>query len=100
MMDAGADRQTAILALTAAALSGASSCVCCSPTAAAAAATATAAGATAATGAARVESGEADLAWMRVACEQARLSPPVDTAYCVGCVLVKDGKVRAAAPRR
>lgn len=46
----------------------------------------------AASGEARVESGETDLAWMRVACEQARLSPPVDTAYCVGCVIVKDGQ--------
>ena len=75
---------TAVLALTAAAVGCGASCLHCAPAAGAAASGA-------ASGEARVESGEADLAWMRIACEQARLSPPVDTAYCVGCVLVKDG---------
>ena len=56
--------------------------------------------AAAASGEARPESGEADLAWMRVACEQARLSPPVDTAYCVGCVLVKGGEAIATGYSR
>ena len=53
-------------------------------------------------GQAREERGSAeDLRWMKLACEQARLSPPVETAYCVGCVLVKDGEVRdgPALPR-
>ena len=53
-------------------------------------------------GQAREERGSAeDLRWMKLACEQARLSPPVETAYCVGCVLVKDGEVRdGPAPPR
>ena len=36
------------------------------------------------------------VAWMKLACAQARLSVPVETGYCVGCVLVKDGKVIAS----
>jgi hypothetical protein len=36
---------------------------------------------------------EGRAAWMRQACAQARLSVPVESAYCVGCVLVKHGKV-------
>ena len=72
VMASGTDRQTAVLAQSAAALGGATARQ---------------------NGAARVESGDTELAWMKIACAQARLSPPVETAYCVGCVLVKDGKV-------
>lgn len=79
---------TAVLALTAAAIGCGATCLRCAPAAGQA-------GGAAASGEARAESGPADLAWMRIACEQARLSPPVDTAYCVGCVLVKDGKAIA-----
>eukprot|EP01050_Picozoa_sp_SAG11_P009623 SAG11_NODE_919_length_6545_cov_5.571052_1_plen_82_part_00 len=31
---------------------------------------------------------------MRQSCAYARQSIPVETAYCVGCVIVKDGEVR------
>ncbi|KAJ3292637.1 DRAP deaminase [Borealophlyctis nickersoniae] len=34
-----------------------------------------------------------DESYMRLCVEQARLSTPVDTAYCVGAILVKEGKV-------
>ncbi|KAF0732318.1 hypothetical protein LEN26_000024 [Aphanomyces euteiches] len=31
--------------------------------------------------------------FMRLAIAQAHLSPPVESAFCVGCVIVKDGQV-------
>ncbi|KAK9765733.1 hypothetical protein K7432_005698 [Basidiobolus ranarum] len=34
-----------------------------------------------------------DVVFLKKAIEQANLSIPVDTAYCVGAVLVKDGKI-------
>ncbi|ETV85358.1 hypothetical protein H257_03115 [Aphanomyces astaci] len=34
-----------------------------------------------------------DEQFMRLAIAQAHLSPPTESAYCVGCVIVKDGEV-------
>ena len=45
-------------------------------------------------GGGRVSRTSTDVAWMQEACKQAQQSVPVESAYCVGCVLVKNGKVR------